>query len=79
MTKQTRLYEFLENGTYDKSTFTARRSILRSQEADLLTRLEKSKRRMAILTASDRRRQADGIRDVLAVYASSVPQEKNRL
>ena len=74
-----RLYEFLEDGTYDRDTFRQRLEAVENEKSALLERRYELEKDIERAKARITRRTAEQLEDVLSLYPALVPGEKNRL
>lgn len=77
--KKSRLYDFLEDGTYDKATFMERMSKAEAETTFLLDKLQEAKDNLKAAKGTDRKKLHDAIASALALWDESDDPEKNML
>lgn len=77
--RTTRLYEFLEDGTYSRSTFHERMTALAKEKDALRAAKASVENRIAEIESMDCGRAADEIDELLRLYPTLTPGEKNML
>ncbi|NCB52198.1 MAG: recombinase family protein [Clostridia bacterium] len=74
-----RLYEFLEDGTYDRDTFRQRLEAAENEKAALLERQSDIEKEIIRIGARDLNKTVEKLETALAVYPTLDIAEKNRL
>ena len=77
--RKSRLYAFLEDGTYDRDTFKTRMSKAEEEQQTVTERLEKAKRKRKAITASNTAALRERLENALSLWPSSTPQIRNGL
>ena len=77
--RKTRLYTFLEDGTYDRDTFKERMNNAEEEQQSLQKRLKKAQAKYASITASDTALLRKRLEDALSLWPSATPQARNGL
>lgn len=78
-TKKSRLYGFLEDGIYDRSTFLDRMSKAESEAQDLRARMQAAKDELDALDGTDIKKLHDAIQTALALWPESDAPARNML
>ena len=74
-----KLYEFLEDGTYDRSTFKARFEAVDRERKCLIQKQEELKKKIELAKNKDKKRLIDTLENVLLLYPSQNANQKNIL
>ena len=77
--KKSRLYAFLEDGLYDRSTFMERMALAEKEASDLTARLEAARQQRAAIEASSTAALRDNLSTALALWPESTPAARNYL
>ena len=78
--RKSRLYTFLEDGTYDRDTFKDRMGKAETEQTAIRERLGKAQTKLAALTAADGRAAVkERLETALSLWAKSSPQDRNYL
>lgn len=77
--KKTRLYSFLEDGVYDRSTFMERMALAEKELASIHARLEKARSHRVSIEASDTALLRDRLQTALSLWPESNPAARNNL
>lgn len=77
--KLNRLYDFLEDGTYDKATFLARMDACEQELHKLQARRRVAQETLASMSEANRQIQIDKLENALAMYGRSSRDERNIL
>lgn len=72
-----RLYEFLEDGTYDRATFRSRLDAAESEKAVIAERLSELEKQIEERHTHDPRKTAAALENLLQLYPTLSPAEKN--
>lgn len=74
-----KLYEFLEDGTYDRSTFKTRFEAIERERKGLIQKQEELKKKIELAKNKDKKRLIDTLENVLLLYPSQNANQKNIL
>ena len=74
-----RLYEFLEDGTYDRKTFKARMDALDAEKTGLMKKQADLETKLKEIAARDTTKAAAQLRTVLSLYPTLDAEGKNKL
>ena len=77
--RKSRLYTFLEDGTYDRDTFKDRMSKAEEEQQAIAERLEKAKKKHGTITASNTEALRERLENALSLWPSASPQARNSL
>ena len=72
-----RLYEFLEDGTYDRATFRSRLDAAEAEKAAISERLSELEKQIEERRSHDPRKTAAALENLLQLYPTLSPAEKN--
>lgn len=72
-----RLYEFLEDGTYDRATFRSRLDAAEEEKAKLTGQLDELKAKLEDCLSHDPRKTAAELENLLELYPTLSPADKN--
>lgn len=72
-----RLYEFLEDGTYDRATFRSRLDAAEAEKAAISERLSELEKQIEERRTHDPRKTAAALENLLQLYPTLSPAEKN--
>ena len=72
-----RLYEFLEDGTYDRATFRSRLDAAEAEKESVTARLENIQKQIDECRSRDPRKTAAALENLLQLYPTLSPAEKN--
>ena len=75
----TRLYDFLEDGTYDRATFLSRMETAERERSKLLDRQRIAAHNLAVLTDSNRAEQIARLQNALTLYPTTSEPARNEL
>ncbi len=77
--KRDRLYGFLEDGTYDKATFTARMSVIEGELYKLQAERRSAEEHLESLSEVNREIQIEKLESALSLYGQASHEDRNRL
>lgn len=77
--RKTRLYEFLEDGLYDRATFISRMERNEAEAKELTERLNGLTEKLDALRRADTKRLADAIENALTLWPETDAPTRNRL